>query len=254
MKNLFKKYCLFVAEKPIEKAIIIGSLLFIVAVLVITSLFGKTEKGLALDSTAMYTAVFFTILLSIFDLIITGLNVTSFYENRERIILIYKDEKIEKYEKPLWGKYPYKIIDLPYGWSVPLSKGESKGFETTVKIRVNKQIATILLKFNFLVYKEFATYELSSLIAFQSEGKKNAVHFDFKKCIEFVFNNHNQGLGNLSAIEAIISDRFSLDQSGNELIEKIREKINFPKFLFDNTSIIIDVVDIKLQLACCIDF
>jgi len=254
MKNLFKKYFLFVAEKPIEKAIIIGSLLFIVAVIFITALFGKTEKALALDSTAIYIAVLFTILLSILHFIVTGLKVTSFYEDRERIILIYKDEKIEKYEKPIWGKYPYKIINLPYGWSVPLSNGGSKEFETTLQIRVNKQIATMLLKFNFLIYKEFANNELYSLIACQSEGTESATHFDFKKCIEFVFRNHNQQLGNLKAIESIISNRLALDQPSDELVEKIREKINFPKSLFGNASIIIEVEEIKLQLACCIDY
>ena len=254
MKNLVKKYFLFVAEKPIEKAIIIGSLLLIVAVLIITALYGKTEKALALDNTALYLTVLFAVLLSIVHFVITGLKVTSFYEDRERIILIYKDGEIEKYVKPIWGKYPYKIINLPAKWSIPMNNHEWYEFETTFQIRVNKQIATLVIKLNFLVYQGLSIKDLNTLIMRQDKTKENVRDYKFKECIEFIFNNHNLYLGNPVIIGTIISEWLPSNESRDELMEKIRRKITFPAIFFEDVKVIIDLLDVKLQLACCIDY
>lgn len=175
--------------------------------------------------------------------------VTAFYHDNERIVLIYRDNSIERYQKPIWGKYEYCIIDLPEKWSLPLSKKVLDDLEIEMKIKVNKIISKLKFRFSFSFNDELNENELNALIKSQINYQA-ARHVDFTECIQSLFENYNLQSGDTDLLEIIISDWIDSPKTRDVLIEKIEKNIGFPSELFNNSRIKISLIKIELQLAC----
>lgn len=249
IQKLLKKYFLYVADAPIWKGIITGMILFISMIVLITAFFFNSGwTALNLSADALTISAYVTLILSAINYIVTKLCVTAFTHLDNKIIVIYNEDKIEKYKKPIWGKHPYCIINLPKNWTTPLSK-RVNSIEIETKIRVNKLISKLKFQIYFSFTDELNENELNTLIKSQV-NYQSARHVDFAECIKSLFESHNLQAGNNDLIEIIISDWLDSIRDRTDLIEKINGIIFFPNVLFDNMEIEVLLEKVEIQLAC----
>jgi len=250
--KLIKKYFLYVANAPIWNGIITGMILFVLMIVLITAFFFNSGwTALNLSADALTFSAYFTLTLSAINFIVVKLFITSFTHLDKKIIVINNGEKIEKYQKPIWGNYPYCIIDLPRNWKTPLSK-RVNSIEIESKIRVNKLISRLKFQIFFSFTEELSENELNTLIKSQVNYRVTH-HVNFAECIKSLFENNNQEAGNNAVIEIIISDWLDSPRDRNDLndlIEKINGIIDFPNDLFDNMKIEVLLEKVEIQLAC----
>lgn len=246
VKKLVKEYFLFVSQSPIFWALI-GALAFFcldfASLTVITCFSDKSTFELA--RTGIDTTIILAMILSAINIAVPNLAITSFRNSRQRIILIHREGKPEIYQKPLWGKYDYKVIDLPYKWFRPLSSGNETSLLINFQIPVNDKTLLVPLKLKFHFYCEIKARDLSALLALQAEKTRAEEIISFEECVKHVFEENNLTPEKREKIREIVDDCISEKKPLIQLIVKIKEEFFFPGHIFPNAEVKIKLISLK---------
>jgi hypothetical protein len=246
-----KKYFLFVCENSVFWAIVVSFVLFIVyliCVVVVTTVFklGAQVPNLVRIGTAI--AICFACILSGVNSLVSLFAITTFFPDKKSILLIYREEnKPEIYKKPIWGKYPYKIIELPDKWIMPLSD-RTKSVILFISLLVNNRKLLLPFRLSFYFYGELRANDLHILIMAQKKETREKSTINLEDCIKYIFEKYNLTKEKEEEIKNIVTDWTNEQESLAKLTMGFKDKVCFPSEIFPRAAI-----EAKL-LTLCIKF
>lgn len=196
MKNLLKKYFLYVAEWPIKRSFFIAVGLFIILSIIRAFLSGVPGLSFSAEQAYKFSLIAFVVLLAI-NTIIPAIFVTYFFSDQfsdcHRLVLLRRSGYPPPsfiYSRPIWGKIPYAEIIFPENWDLqePVQK---QTLDLGVILRISsKQLAFLTFQTTISFNGLFQAGDLEELIRQQGPNSSHKTKFYFQKCLQEIVSRY----------------------------------------------------------------
>jgi len=237
-----KKIILFSAGELVYVLVVSALLSAIAYILAVVSILGLSLESL----TSTWIAGLILVILSL-DLWVISKKVTSFSSNPGKVVIIYRDGTTpEKYQKPVWGKFYYKIIYFPKDWSAKIVISYSIKVVLEVEVLGRNVCFPCYLKLEIGDYSDVKT--LNKILLMQ-DVKADKKIFYFNKCLQHIFTNCNLIDGRKEELENLATQLFRVMADKENVFDRISEKLIFPNDIFwGNVSVTLLRDEIKAFL------
>ena len=242
MKELVKRYFLFIAPHPILWSLVISVLLFYTFIAILAV---KNRSNDPLESfealNISYPAIVLYFLFVATHILVVYKKITILPLDKGKIILFLSPEQeIKIYEKPLWineEQLAYWTIHLPDDWETPISQLEllEMPLSLTVPLRGKKVIFGFDLLFNFS--DNFKPEELYDLIRIHGEKFPGKRDYQFNDLIERVFAFTNLSAEQQQKLCIIAEDWTEGKIIRAVLAMKVEKIVVQPKKIFSTATI-----------------
>jgi len=189
------------------------------------------------------------ILLIFISFLIIKFKVTAFKKRKDEIILLHHSGKSVRYEYPLWGKIPYSKIIFTENWRRIMEGSATKSITFPINICIENENKVVMIVYvPITLTLEFSgslrEHDIETMCFRDDEKKSIRQYFTIEDYLKEKFYSLNSDKKQRQDLTCAASDWLSGKNSAVHLTQRVRQTINFPKYIFSNVK----EADIKVGL------
>lgn len=236
--NLIQRYFLLVARHPIwfVLRVVACIYIFVLCGMQIYLKYNPAGVNLSVFYLSAVSFVIFVAVAYINEKVVRAKVTIAKLELNEMGVMLYPNNKVEIYEKPVWGKFPIHIVTFPKNWDWRTKKGDKKEVEIGIKIKISKTVLALvptIIKFTFS--GPFQPEDLRQQLQINFSPGLIKSSTNITRIISNQFRAFNNGASH-DLIKGDLIDYLASTLSMQELTYAITRRISFPKNLFANVE------------------